>query len=206
MRTILIKIGSGTLLTKRGRLDEFRLAHVAEQVRVLRKKGMAVILVISGAVACGSKHVQIGGDESGRQVAAGIGQVAVISTIERIFAAKNIVIAQLLLTADALTSAAKQTKVREVLEAYARAGIVAVVNENDVVDLNGFGGNDMLAAQIATTVNAAQVLILSQMERSQYGVGGGETKLHAVRMLEERGIQARILNGKTENVIVENVA
>lgn len=206
MNKVIIKIGSGTLLTKRGKLDEFHLAHIAGQVRKLHDSGMGVILVISGAVAYGVEHLRaINNTTTSRQVAAGIGQIAVISAIQRLFAEKDLIVAQLLLTSHTLNSDEERKKVREVLDHYLWSGIVAVINENDVVDLNGFGGNDLLAAHIAQLVDAHQVLILSQMTRSVHGVGGGETKRLAIETLEKEGIRAQIINGRDKDVILENI-
>lgn len=200
MKKIVIKIGSGTLLTKRGRLDEFRLAHIAAQIKDLHKRGCGVVLVMSGAVACGVGHVAAGEtDDTARRVAAGIGQVAVISAMQKIFGAKDLVVAQLLLTTHSLTQS------KGVLEHYVQSGVVAVVNENDVVDLNGFGGNDLLAVEVATLIDADQVLVLSQMEISAYGVGGSATKLEALKLLEQRGIKGSIANGRDKNVILKNI-
>jgi glutamate 5-kinase len=206
MKTIVIKIGSGTLLTKRGRLDEFRLTHIAEQIKILHKNRAGVVLVISGAVACGVERIKgAKDDKTARQVAAGIGQVEVISTLQRVFGSKGLVVAQLLLTSHTLASPDQKKEVGKVLEQYLQSGIVTIVNENDVVDLNGFGGNDLLAVEIATLIDANQVLILSQMARSVHGIGGGETKLEALRVLEDKGVHAKIVNGKDKNVILQNI-
>ena len=61
-----------------------------------------------------------------------------------------------------------------------------VINENDVVDLNSFGGNDFLAANMAKLLKVDQLLILSTMAGSNFGVGGGKAKLQAVAMLKEK--------------------
>lgn len=205
MKTVVIKIGSGTLLTKRGRVDEFRLAHVAEQVEKIRRSGIGVVLIVSGAVACGGRY--LGKTEhsgAARQVAAGIGQVEVISALHRSFLQKGLTIAQVLLTPYAL-DAGQKGKIATVLSEYAQSGVVAIINENDVVELNGFGGNDLLAAEIATLVDASQVLILSQKNRSPHGIGGRETKHVALERLKRAGIPAGIVNGKHKNVILENI-
>ena len=54
-KIIVVKIGSSILITKRGKLDEFRIEHIARQVLQLQAEGFGVVLVVSGAVASGFK-------------------------------------------------------------------------------------------------------------------------------------------------------
>ena len=104
-KIIVIKIGSSILMTKREKLDEFRIAHIAEQVFLLKKNGFGVVLVVSGAVACGHKFIDFSDDQKFlRQAAAGIGQAVLTSTFANVFSQKKINVAQLLLTQDGLFS------------------------------------------------------------------------------------------------------
>jgi glutamate 5-kinase len=204
MKTILIKIGSGTLLTQRGKLDLFRIAHIADQVSHIREKGEHVILVLSGAVACGADCLELSNDIS-RMAAAGVGQIYLMSAFQKAFGVKKITVAQVLISTGNIDSIARRDSIRRMLGMCAQAGIVALINENDAVELNGFGGNDLLAVEIANLIEAKQVLILSTMTGSTHGVGGGVTKLYAVKQLEKSGIRATIVNGKDQNVITEHI-
>ena len=198
-RIVAIKIGSSTLVTQRNKVDEFRVAHVAEQVVSLHKAGVAAVLIISGAVACGAGRIRaFSVDDKLKRVAAGVGQVYLIATLQRIFAAKNLEIAQILLTENLFDSEAHSSALKQVLDFYLHARIVPIINENDVMDLNSFGGNDLLVTKIAALIGADQVLILSRMKVSLLGVGGKETKQHALSLLEEEHVRARIVDGKTK--------
>jgi len=206
MKIITIKVGSSVLLTQRNKLDEFRVAHIADQVISLREQGIGVVLVISGAVACGSNYVNFSSeDRELKMVAAGIGQAYIISVFQHIFSKKHLQIAQVLLTKDILSSDNKKVLVSKLLQTYVRTGVVPVINENDVIDLNSFGGNDFLAVEVSILLNVDKLLILSTMAGSAYGVGGGETKRQALELLNKANIHASIVDGKSQNVISQSI-
>jgi len=206
MKKIAIKIGSSVILTSRNKLDEFRIAHIADQVVSLRESGSGVVLIVSGAVACGARYVDLSNANIKlREVAAGIGQAYLISVLRKYFAAKDLTIAQVLLTRDFFYSEENRKSLKETLEYYFQAGIIPVINENDVLNLNSFDGNDCLASEIAVLLGIDQVVMLSQMAVSDHGVGGGRIKLQIVEDLNQRGIKASIVDGKTKNIILNNI-
>lgn len=206
MKIVTIKIGSSSLLNQRNTLDEIRVAHIANQIVRLRELDIQVVLVVSGAVACGAQVVELRNEQvATRHAAAGVGQAYLISKFQNIFARKKLLMAQILLTGDVLDSKAKSQRLGEVVRYYVSLGVVPVINENDVIELNSFGGNDLLAARIAQLVKADQLLILSRMAKSAFGVGGGETKMQALAMMETLDIKARIVNGKTRNIIWQSI-
>jgi len=206
MKVITIKLGSSVLLTQRNKLDEFRVAHIADQVLSLREQGVGVVLVVSGAVACGANYVNFSsGDHELKMVAAGIGQAYIISVFQQIFSRKHLQIAQVLLTKDILSSNNKRGALNKLLRTYLKIGVVPVINENDVIDLNSFGGNDFLAADVSILLNVDKLLMLSTMTGSVYGVGGGEAKQQALELLSKTNIQANIVDGKSQNIILQSI-
>ena len=205
-KIIIVKIGSSILMTKENQLDEIRISHIADQILSLREKGSFIVLVVSGAVACGANFVTVFKNKDHlRQIAAGIGQTHIISKLKDIFAKRNIEIAQVLLTKEYLQSKKNAEEMQEVLLFYLANGFLPILNENDIVDLNSFGGNDLLAAHVAGIVQAEKLIILSTMEGSIYGIGGGETKQEALRLLAKQNIKASIVNGKAENILLQTV-
>ncbi len=201
-KIIVIKIGSSVLLTKRHKLDEFRITHLAEEIHTLQKTGFGVVLVISGAVAYGSNFVDLSENHQHlRQAAAGIGQIHVIATLNNIFNKWNLNLAQMLMTQNLFDSSLDKEKVKTLLEFYIHSNIIPVINENDVIDLNSFGGNDFLAAEIAKLLNTKKVVMLSTMKGSIHSVGGGLAKQQAIQMLARNNIETNIVNGKTKNIL-----
>lgn len=194
------------LLTQRYKLDEFRVAHIADQVVSLKGQDVGVVLVVSGAVACGASRVNFSSEDNElKMVAAGIGQAYVISVFQQIFSKKHVQIAQVLITKDLLNSNSKKEAMGKLLHTYLEMGVVAVINENDAIDLNSFGGNDFLATDVSILLKVDQCMMLSTMAGSEYGVGGGKAKLQALKLLRRNNIQANIVDGKSKNIILQSI-
>lgn len=212
-KIIVIKIGSSVIVTRRKKLDEFRISHIADQISTLRRKGLGIILVVSGAVACGfmtdtSDRLSLSSkiDYSLlRQATAGIGQAHLITVLNCIFRQKQMIIAQILLNRNDLKIYTRHERIRKILEIYFKSGIIPVFNENDVVDLNSFGGNDFLAAELALLLQARLLIILSTNGVSAYGVGGGTTKKIAGDLLSRKNIDTIITDGKIKNIILKQI-
>lgn len=203
---IVLKVGGSVLFSKRGKLDLFRIRHIAREIKALHLRGYGVILIVSGAVACGATYKLFNlKDTHERIAAAGVGQIDLIETIRRICKEQGIHTAQLLLGVDTLRYKGRIASLMRVLNVYTEKNIVAVCNENDITGLNQFGGNDCLAVKLALAVSASHTLILSTMVGSVHGTGGGETKLAAVSTLRKAGIATHIVNGKEASVITRHI-
>lgn len=200
-KKIVIKIGSGVLLTKKQKFNLAQMKHLADQIKALHKKGYGVVLVVSGAVAVGSNYIDLSESQLyKRQAAAGMGQIHLISLLTSIFNKRNLQLAQVLITKKFLDL--HQDNVKKLLNYYVDAGIIPIINENDVLDLNSFGGNDILAGEIGKLLDAPEVVILSTMEGSVHGVGGGATKQLVKQMLAKKNIATKIANGKEKNILL----
>lgn len=199
-KIIIIKIGSGVLLTKHHKVDKFGIKHLADQITVLRNGGYHVVLIVSGAVAYGSRFIDVSQGNNHRKVAASIGQIYIITALNEIFGRANMQISQLLLTKEDL--AKRQKEIKEIIEFSLFNNLIPVINENDVLDLNSFDGNDLLAVEIAKQHNTEKVIILSTLQGSTYGVGGAKTKIEAKKHLESKNILTHILDGKQKNVLL----
>ena len=84
-----------------GLLDVKRIKHISDQVQKVKKSGIDVILVSSGAVASGRSLVSLpeGHDVvARRQLLASVGQVRLINTYAEMFARYNILCSQVLVT------------------------------------------------------------------------------------------------------------
>ena len=58
-RRIVVKIGSNVLTRADGKLDVTRMSALVDQIAWLKRQGHEVILVSSGAVACGRSELQV---------------------------------------------------------------------------------------------------------------------------------------------------
>lgn len=193
-------------MTTHNKLSEMRIAQIAKQIKVLQKRGLRVVLVISGAVAYGSNFIDVTTKKDNlRQAAAGIGQIYIISKFNNIFVQNKVQLAQILLTKDGLREKSHKQNIQTLIEFYLKSGIIPFINENDVLDLNSFGGNDLLASEIASVLKAEKLIILSTMKGSLYGVGGGQTKQEAINILSKENIKVSIVNGKTKNILLQSL-
>ena len=96
---IVVKIGSNVLSRDNGTLDQTRMSSLVDQVVALRNREYEVILVTSGAVACGRSLLK--GDPRldsvrQRQLYSAVGQVRLINIYHNLFREYGVPIGQVL--------------------------------------------------------------------------------------------------------------
>ena len=157
---IVVKVGSSSL-TADGGLD-----RATEIVDALWQKGYPTVLVSSGAVARGLPALGIAranADLPTMQVAAAVGQTALLDDYAESFTGHGRVSGQVLLTRDVLANRGQYLNGRATLNRMLELGVVPIVNENDsvVTDELRFGDNDRLAAIVSHLVGASLLLLLT---------------------------------------------
>jgi glutamate 5-kinase len=168
-RQWVMKIGSA-LLTDEGRgLDREAIAGWVGQMAALRRAGLNIVLVSSGAVAEGMTRLgwqQRPSAISRLQAAAAVGQMGLVQAYESCFQEYDIHTAQILLDHDDLSNRNRYLNARSALKELLDLGVVPVVNENDTVvtDEIRFGDNDTLAALVANLIDADGLLILTDQD------------------------------------------
>jgi glutamate 5-kinase len=167
-KRIVVKIGSQVLCDPNGMLNQDVLSNLVRQLGSLQTDGWQVLLVSSGAVAAGSgfageKLRQISDPVARKQVMAATGQVRLMETYRKLFEHQGLPVAQVLATKSDFQSRRHYLNMRGCIEALLTAGIVPVVNENDVVAVTElmFTDNDELAGLLAGMVNAELLCLLS---------------------------------------------
>ena len=100
------------------------------------------------------------------QAAAAVGQIRLARAYEEVLAPHGLTTAQVLVTLDDSTDRRRYLNSRATMEQLLSLGVVPIVNENDTIatDEIRFGDNDRLAAQIAVTVGADQLVLLSDVD------------------------------------------
>ncbi len=168
-RRWVVKIGSA-LLTADGRgLDRGAMAVWVEQMVALRRAGVELVLVSSGAVAAGMSRLgwsERPGTIHELQAAAAVGQMGLVQAWESSFAEHGLQTAQVLLTHDDLSDRKRYLNARSTLRTLVDLGVIPVINENDTVvtDEIRFGDNDTLAALVANLVEADLLVILTDRD------------------------------------------
>ena len=167
---IVIKVGSSILVNDSGKLDMAKLESITTMVSGLKKNGYKVVLVSSGAIACGMEKLGLlhrPKTIAESSCAAAIGQSLLMFDYEQLFRKSGLICAQLLLTADCLDKRDRYLNARTtILHLLEKGNVVPIVNENDAVvtDEIRFGDNDKLSAQVAVLIDAQLLVILSDVD------------------------------------------
>ncbi|MDF0600541.1 glutamate 5-kinase [Psychromarinibacter sp. C21-152] len=166
---LVVKIGSALLVDREtGALRADWLRGLAEDVAWLKGQGTDVILVSSGSIALGRAVLALPAGTlplEQSQAAAAVGQIRLARAYEEVLAPHGLTAAQVLLTLEDSADRRRYLNSRATLEQLLRLGTVPIVNENDTVatDEIRYGDNDRLAAQIAVTVGADRLVLLSDV-------------------------------------------
>jgi glutamate 5-kinase len=169
-KRIVVKVGSALLVDAQlGRLNRSWLETFAADVARLRKRGQEVILVSSGAIALGRRHLKLGVgklrlEES--QAAAAVGQIRLAHAYKELLEVHDITVAQILLTLGDTELRRRYLNARGTLNTLLALGAVPVINENDTVATAEirYGDNDRLAARVAQMVSADCLVLLSDID------------------------------------------
>jgi glutamate 5-kinase len=169
-KRIVVKIGSKLLVEQEaGTIHRTWLNALADDVAALVADGSEVILVSSGAIAVGRRHLGLTRrslklEES--QAAAATGQIRLAHAYQETLARHDITVAQVLLTLDDTEDRRRYLNARGTLSTLLRLGTVPVINENDTVATSEirFGDNDRLAALVAAMMNADTLVLLSDID------------------------------------------
>lgn len=170
MKRLVVKIGSSTLTTGEGRIDHAYLDTFAAQVKEAREMGWQVVVVSSGAIACGLESLGMSGkrpsDVPTLQAAASVGQGLFVSAWGNAFANHGMQTSLVLLTRRDTADRTAYLHARDTLERLLELGMVPIVNENDTVSVEQirFGDNDTLSALVACLISADLDIILSDVD------------------------------------------
>ncbi len=168
-RRVVVKVGSSSLTTAAGGIDEQRVDALVETLAALAAAGREVVLVSSGAIAAGLTPLRLRRrprDLATQQAAASVGQGLLIGRYASGFAAHGLTVGQVLLTVDDVTRRAHYRNAYRTLRKLLDLGAVPIVNENDTVATEEirFGDNDRLAALVAALVQADLLVLLSDVD------------------------------------------
>ncbi len=167
-RRVVVKVGSTSLTTPAGGIDESRLVALVDILARERTAGREVVVVSSGAIAAGLAPLALSKrprDLGTQQAAASVGQGLLVHRYTQAFAAHGLTVGQVLLTVDDVTRRTHYRNAQTTLTRLLALGVVPVVNENDTVATHEirFGDNDRLAALVAQLVHADLLLLLSDV-------------------------------------------
>jgi glutamate 5-kinase len=165
-RRLVVKVGSALVTNNGAGLDLQAIGDWARQINAVRQQGKQVVLVSSGAVACGVQRLGWGRRPKTvheKQAAAAVGQAGLVEVYEAAFSKYGLHTAQILLTHDDLADRKRYLNARSTLNALLDMGVIPIINENDTVvtDEIKFGDNDTLGALVANLIEADALIILT---------------------------------------------
>ncbi len=191
---LVAKVGTSVLTAGTDRLHRPRMLELVRQLATLRERGIAPILVTSGAVLAGWE--QLGFPPRRRnlpdkQLLAAVGQGRLMHIYAQLFDLYSVPVAQTLLTRDDLRNRRRYLNARNTLLGCIARGIVPIVNENDVVAIDEIrvGDNDTLSALVSNLVDADLLVICTDIAGLYTADPRGDpsaTLIPAVPQIDER--------------------
>ncbi|MBI2440013.1 MAG: glutamate 5-kinase [Lentisphaerae bacterium] len=165
-KRLVVKVGSSVLVQRSGRPQTRRMRALVRELAVLRHSGREVVLVTSGAIGAGMEALAMKRRPTNLpelQMAAAVGQSRLMTRYDKLFRSERCRIGQVLLTHDDLKQRARHLNARNTMLAMLSAGVIPIVNENDVVAVDEikFGDNDLLAALVVHLIDAEALILLT---------------------------------------------
>ena len=168
-KKIAVKIGSNVLTRPDGTLDITRMSALVDQISVLHKLGVQLVLISSGAVASGrsvmglSKKMDI---VEQRQLYSTVGQAKLINHYWELFREHGIIVGQVLTTKTNFEGRSQYLNQRNCIRIMLENKVLPIVNENDAVSVSElmFTDNDELSGLIASMLGMEALVILSNID------------------------------------------
>ncbi|MCR9238540.1 MAG: glutamate 5-kinase [Alphaproteobacteria bacterium] len=169
-KRIVVKVGSALLVdAANGQVRADWLASLADDLAQLKKAGVEVLVVSSGAIALGRQLLKLPSgplklEES--QAAAAVGQIELGPAWNRVLASHGYQTGQILLTLSDTEERRRYLNARSTLDTLLRLGAIPIINENDTVATSEirYGDNDRLAARVASMASADCLVLLSDID------------------------------------------
>lgn len=184
MSLTVVKVGSNVLSRPDGHPDITHMSMIADQLATLMAAGERVVLVSSGAVACGRSAVAPGRTldaVASRQLYSAVGQPRLMSIYQTLLGGYGITVGQVLTQKDDFDSRSAYLNQRACIATMLQAGVLPIVNENDTTSMTElmFTDNDELSGLIASMLQADTLVILSNID----GLYTGDPALPGSRLI-----------------------
>ena len=168
-KRIVVKIGSNALTRADGRLDVTRMSSLVDQIAWLRQHDYEVILVSSGAVACGRRELKATYEldtVEQRQLYSALGQAKLIGLYYDLFREYHLHVGQVLTMKENFQPGEQYRNQQACMQVMLANGVIPIVNENDTVSVTElmFTDNDELSGLIAQMMKADTLVLLSNID------------------------------------------
>lgn len=152
-----------------GTLDVTRMSALVDQIAVLHKKGVEIVMISSGAVASGRSMLGINKKMDvvdQRQLFSAVGQAKLINHYWDLFRDHGIMVGQVLTMKENFGSRRHYLNQRNCMQVMLDNKVIPIVNENDTVSVSElmFTDNDELSGLIASMMDMEALIILSNID------------------------------------------
>jgi len=166
---IIIKLGTSSLTNGTQKLSRRSMLEFARQIAIIHEAGIQVVIVTSGAIACGREALGRSKKDfsvNQKQMLSAIGQVKLMQTWSELFSLFDIPVGQVLLTRGDFNNRKRYLNVRDTLLALLHERAIPIINENDTVATLEIkvGDNDNLSALAANLVAADLLVLLTDQQ------------------------------------------
>lgn len=168
-KRIVIKIGTKVITSKEKALDKERLDDLVGQISDIRRKGLDVVLVTSGAIGAGMGLLGMKKrplELSELQATAAIGQSHLMNLYGEFFKKRGFLVGQILLTQEDFNDRQRYLNIKHTINSLLEHGVVPIINENDTVATEEIkcGDNDRISSLVSDLCQAGKLIILTDVE------------------------------------------
>lgn len=171
VRRVVVKLGTRVVTVRDNALNRKLINRLARDVAKLRRRGVQVAIVSSGAVGAGMGRLGLKARPrrlQELQATASVGQGLLMNAYKLAFRKHGIPVGQVLLTSEDLDSRRRYVNARNTMDVLFRFGAVPIINENDSVAVEelqlSVGDNDRLSALVSHLVDANLLVILTDVD------------------------------------------
>lgn len=170
MKRIVVKIGTNVITRHDGNLDITQMSSLVDQIAEVYNSDNEVIIVSSGAVACGRSLIHENKEEldslDQRQLFSAVGQAKLIDLYYTLFREHGITVGQVLTTKESLSGKKQMANQYNCMNVMLRNRIIPIINENDTIAITElmFTDNDELAGLVAKMMNANMLVLLTNVD------------------------------------------
>ena len=188
-KKIVIKLGSSTVVDKKGNFKKKWLLSLINDIKKLKKNKQEVVLVSSGAIALGQSYLKIKNKKvklEMSQAVAAVGQIYLINEFQKLFEKNKLKIGQILITPDDTEQRRRALNARRTFENLFSLGAIPVVNENDTTATSEikYGDNDRLAARVAQIIGADLLIIFSDVDGLYESISNKKSLVKKIEIID----------------------
>ncbi|MCD4825714.1 MAG: glutamate 5-kinase [Phycisphaerae bacterium] len=188
-RHIVVKLGTNAICGPTGRLEVKSVRSLARQIAEVKKAGVSVTLVASGAIGAGLAELDLPARPKTipmLQATAAVGQGQLMRTFHDAMGRSGVKVGQVLITAEDFEDRTRYLNIRNTLTALHEADVLPIINENDATAIYEirFGDNDIIAAHVTNMLSADVLVLLTTVD----GVFKGKELLDVIEQVDDEAL------------------